>query len=51
MTEGMQVPDGMLAVGVPAKVIKPVSEAQKKWIRDNAAEYAELSGRYLSKQE
>lgn len=51
VTEGMQVPDGMLAVGVPAKVIKPVSEAQKKWIRDNAAEYAELSGRYLSKQE
>lgn len=51
ITEGMTVPDGMLAVGVPAKVIKPVTEAQKKWIRDNAAEYAELSDRYLKRQE
>ncbi len=49
VTEGQTIPDGMLAVGVPAKVIKPVTEEQKVWIRDNAKEYAELSARYLKR--
>ncbi len=50
VTEGMKIPDGMLAVGVPAKVIKPVTEEQKAWIRANASEYAILAGKYLLRQ-
>lgn len=50
VTEGQKIPDGMLAVGVPAKVIKPVSDAQKKWIRNNAEEYAELAEKYLERK-
>lgn len=50
VTEGQKIPDGMLAVGVPAKVIKPVTEEQKKWIHDNAREYAELAEKYRERQ-
>jgi carbonic anhydrase/acetyltransferase-like protein (isoleucine patch superfamily) len=38
---GMEIPDGMLAVGVPAKIRGPVDATK------NAANYIELSGRYL----
>lgn len=40
--ENTKIPAGSLVVGCPAKVIKPVSEAQKKQIEDNAAHYVKL---------
>lgn len=40
---GTVVPDGMLAVGVPAKVIRPVTDKQKEAHTKNWKEYVELS--------
>lgn len=39
--EGMVIPDGSVAVGVPAKIIKPVTEAQIAANLHNAAHYVE----------
>ena len=39
--EGMVIPDGSVAVGVPARVIKPVTEAQTEANLRNAAHYVE----------
>ena len=39
--EGMVIPDGSVAVGVPAKVIKQVSETQVQANLRNAAHYVE----------
>ena len=39
--EGMVIPDGSVAVGVPARVIKPVTEAQIEANLRNAAHYVE----------
>jgi len=38
ITENTVIPDGSLAVGVPAKVIKQVSDEQKKEFRINAGQ-------------
>ncbi|MEF2277864.1 gamma carbonic anhydrase family protein [Deinococcus sp. YIM 134068] len=40
LREGEHVPDGMLAVGVPARVVRPVERM------DNAARYVENAARY-----
>ncbi|GAA3994178.1 gamma carbonic anhydrase family protein [Deinococcus rubellus] len=40
LPEGREVPDGMLAVGVPAKVVKPVAGM------DNAQHYVDNAERY-----
>ncbi|MPY65389.1 gamma carbonic anhydrase family protein [Deinococcus sp. SDU3-2] len=40
LREGQSVPDGMLAVGVPARVVRPVGPP------DNAARYVEQAARY-----
>ena len=39
--EGMVIPDGSVAVGVPARVIKPVTEAQIEANLRNAEHYVE----------
>ena len=39
--EGVVIPDGSVAVGVPARVIKPVTEAQIEANLRNAAHYVE----------
>ena len=39
--EGMVIPDGSVAVGVPAKIIKPVTEAQIEANLRNAEHYVE----------
>lgn len=46
VTGGTQVPDGSLVLGSPARVIKPVSEAQIAMIEDNARFYQELAKEY-----
>ena len=47
--EGTQIPDGSLALGIPAKVIRPVSEEERKRIRYTAERYIELKFAYLNK--
>lgn len=46
VTEGMQVSPGSVVVGIPGKVIKPVTEEQQKHILANAATYVDLAGEY-----
>lgn len=39
VTEGMQIPDGSLVLGSPAKVIKPVSDAALEVMRSGTQSY------------
>ncbi|MDO8627224.1 MAG: gamma carbonic anhydrase family protein [Candidatus Diapherotrites archaeon] len=47
VTEGMKIPNNSIAVGMPAKVIKQVSEEHLKRIEGNWKEYVELNERFL----
>jgi carbonic anhydrase/acetyltransferase-like protein (isoleucine patch superfamily) len=46
--EGMIIPPFSMVLGVPAKVIRSISEEQKDRIKKNAATYVALSKTYLS---
>ncbi|MDH4070182.1 MAG: gamma carbonic anhydrase family protein [Ignavibacteria bacterium] len=37
--QGMEVPDGVLAAGVPARIIRGLTEAEKEGIRESAVHY------------
>ena len=39
LPEGRKIPPGSLAVGMPAKVVRPVTDQEKKRILDGAADY------------
>ena len=39
VTQGTEIPDGMLALGTPAKVIRPLTEEEKKENQTNALTY------------
>jgi carbonic anhydrase/acetyltransferase-like protein (isoleucine patch superfamily) len=43
---GHRVPAGHLALGVPAKVVRPLSEKESRTIREIAARYVDLKERY-----
>ena len=42
LTEGSKIPPGQLAMGIPAKVVRPVTEAETERIREGAKIYLEL---------
>ncbi len=42
VTQGMKIPDGMLAFGSPAKIIRPLTEEEKKANETNAITYCLL---------
>ena len=46
VTPNTVIPDGMMALGSPAKVVKPLSEAVLQANMANAAEYVQLATRY-----
>ncbi|WP_423363354.1 gamma carbonic anhydrase family protein [Mycoplasma sp. P36-A1] len=46
VTKGHDFEEGMLIVGRPAKAIRPVSEADKKYIIENGSHYADLAQEY-----
>jgi carbonic anhydrase/acetyltransferase-like protein (isoleucine patch superfamily) len=46
VTEGTTVPPGSLVLGVPGKVVKQVTPAQRENILKNARSYLELAERY-----
>lgn len=46
--ERAQIPAGSLVMGVPGKVVRPVSEAQKAAIAANEAEYRELARQHAA---
>ncbi len=46
VTEGMRIPPGSLAVGIPAKVVRQVTEAESQRIREGAKQYLDLLAAY-----
>jgi carbonic anhydrase/acetyltransferase-like protein (isoleucine patch superfamily) len=47
--EGQQIPPGSLALGLPARVIGPVTEAHRAAIREGSEHYVALSREYLAR--
>jgi carbonic anhydrase/acetyltransferase-like protein (isoleucine patch superfamily) len=45
---GMTIPDGMLAVGVPARVAGEVTGGAKQWVETNPGVYRELARRHAA---
>jgi carbonic anhydrase/acetyltransferase-like protein (isoleucine patch superfamily) len=43
LTQGLVVPPGSLVLGSPAKVVRPVTDAERQGIVDNAAAYVRLA--------
>lgn len=46
VTEGMQIPDNSLVMGIPAKVIKQISEHQTTMLKMSALHYVEMARRH-----
>jgi carbonic anhydrase/acetyltransferase-like protein (isoleucine patch superfamily) len=44
----MIIPDGMLAVGVPARIIGEVTGGAKQWVESNPAVYRDLARRHAA---
>jgi carbonic anhydrase/acetyltransferase-like protein (isoleucine patch superfamily) len=45
---GMTIGDGMLAVGVPARITGPITGAAKEWVDTNPKVYRELARRHAT---
>jgi carbonic anhydrase/acetyltransferase-like protein (isoleucine patch superfamily) len=45
---GMRVASGQLVVGLPARVVRPLSDGERDHIRELAQRYVELAARYRS---
>ena len=46
VTEGMMIPDNSLAVGIPAKVVRQISEQQAQQLKSGASHYVEMAERH-----
>lgn len=44
--EGAEVPPGSLALGVPARVVRPTTDAEREAVRHSAAHYERMIGRH-----
>jgi carbonic anhydrase/acetyltransferase-like protein (isoleucine patch superfamily) len=49
VAEGARIPDGHLAMGIPAKVVRPVSEEEKGRIYSINERYIEIKNVYLKR--
>ena len=49
ITEGKRFPAGSLIVGSPARVIRPLTDAEKASLRVSAAHYAEKAAHYATR--
>jgi carbonic anhydrase/acetyltransferase-like protein (isoleucine patch superfamily) len=45
---GMVIPDGMLAAGVPARVIREITGQARRWVETNPSAYRELARRHAA---
>ena len=45
---GMTIADGMLAAGVPARVVGEVTAGAKQWVETNPVVYRELARRHAA---
>jgi len=48
VTPGTRIPAGMLAVGIPARVVRPLSDAERDSIGEIARRYVGVKDRYLA---
>lgn len=48
ITEGKRFEEGGLIVGVPARLVRPLTDAEKAGLRLSAAHYAEKAARYAA---
>lgn len=48
VTPGTRIPAGMLAVGIPARVVRPLSDAERDSIAEIARRYVGVKDRYLA---
>lgn len=48
LTEGTEIPDYSVVMGVPGKIVKQLSPEAAEKIKENAARYVELGKRYLA---
>ncbi|MFA6439876.1 MAG: gamma carbonic anhydrase family protein [Bacteriovoracaceae bacterium] len=46
VTMGMKVPEGVLVAGVPAKVVRPLSNEEKKFLEQSAQNYIDYVAAY-----
>jgi len=46
VTPGMKIPDHMLAMGVPAQIVRPVNEKESEYLRWLSRRYVELVRKY-----
>lgn len=46
LVPGTKIPSGMLAVGSPAKAKRALTEAERRWLLESAANYVEYARRY-----
>ncbi|MFA6467891.1 MAG: gamma carbonic anhydrase family protein [Bacteroidota bacterium] len=46
VTMGMVIPDGMLAAGVPAKIIRPLTMEERKFLEQSAQNYIDYVATY-----
>ncbi len=47
LAPGKEVPDGMVAMGIPAKVVRPINEAEREMIERIPAKYAKRKNQYM----
>lgn len=47
VTENMQIPEGSVVMGSPAKVVKTLTDGQKKQLEGSAKHYVENAQRYI----
>ncbi len=50
VSPGKVVPSGELWAGVPARRVRAVRDAERRFIEDNATHYARLAGKYLARE-
>src|SRR3954464_4367829 len=48
VTEGKTFPAGSLIVGSPARMVRPITDAERQLLRASAAHYAEKAARYTA---
>lgn len=48
LTPGTVVPPGHVAMGSPAKVVREVTDAERAWMRESAANYVGYARRYAA---
>jgi len=48
VTPGTRIPSGSLALGRPARVVRPLTDADRAWIRDAGSIYVDSARTFLS---